>query len=516
MTDGWTPRGLSLAAGGALAALAAASGVVWLLESWLGLTDASAAYLLAVVAIAVLVGTLPALVTAAGAFAAYNFLFTHPRFTFEVADSGQLLNLVLLLIVGVVVGQLAGTQGSRVRSAEAREREARALFEISRSLATSSSIPALRRIMETLVADARLEAAWVAVGSSPGAERPLTDAPAGAPPPSAAHFVLQRGTPPDDVRWMAIRPPGSPPRDARFELQAYRVPLEVAGRPVGGLWALRRSARGNPTREEARTLAAAADQIGQALEQERLRVEATSAEVARRSEQLKSVLLESVSHDLRTPLAAIRAAAGTLMDAPEVPDAERVEVARSIDGEAERMDRLVGNLLEISRIEAGGLTVDLQSYALDDLLAETLRRLVRGDGPELRLEVPDALPYVRVDAVLLDQVVANVVENAQRHAAGAATRMAATAEGDQVRLVIEDGGPGVPSEALAHLFEKFYRVPGRERRGTRGVGLGLAVSHGLVEAMGGRIKAGVSSLGGLMITIWLPAAQPPPEEGTHS
>jgi two-component system sensor histidine kinase KdpD len=262
-------------------------------------------------------------------------------------------------------------------------------------------------------------------------------------------------------------------------------------------------------------LAAAADQIGQALEQERLRGEATSAEVARRSEQLKSVLLESVSHDLRTPLAAIRAAAGTLMDGPEVPDAERAEVARSIDREAERMDRLVGNLLEISRIEAGGLTVDLQTYALDDLLAETLRRLVREDGPELRLEVPAALPYVRVDAVLLDQVVANVVENAQRHAAGAATRVAASAEGDHVRLVIEDGGPGVPPEALAHLFEKFYRVPGRERRGTRGVGLGLAVSHGLVEAMGGRITAGVSPLGGLMITIWLPAAQPPPEEGAQ-
>jgi two-component system sensor histidine kinase KdpD len=263
-------------------------------------------------------------------------------------------------------------------------------------------------------------------------------------------------------------------------------------------------------------LAAAADQIGQALEQDRLRGEATSAEVARRSEQMKSVLLESVSHDLRTPLAAIRAAAGTLLDVPEVPVAERLETARSIDSEAARMDRLVGNLLEISRIEAGGLAVDLQTYALEDLLVETLRHLAREDGPALKLEVADALPYVRVDALLLDQVVANVVENAQRHAAGASIRIAAAADGDRVRLVIEDGGPGVPPEAVEHLFEKFYRVPGRERRGTRGVGLGLAVSRGLVEAMGGQVTAAGSPMGGLMITIWLPAAEPPPEEGAVS
>jgi two-component system KDP operon response regulator KdpE len=386
MTERWTRRTL-LAAGGVLAALTVASGVVWTLESWLGLTDASPSYLLAVVAVAVVFGTWPAVVTSIGSFAAYNFLFTHPRFTFEVADIGQLLNLILLLVVGVVVGQLAGAQRSRARSAEAREREARALFEVSRSLATSSPLPALRPVMATLVAEARLEAAWVAVGGSPGAERPVTDAPPGAPSTGAAHLVLQRGATPDGSRWMAVRPPGSTPRHARSDVQAYRVPLDVAGRSMGGLWALRSSSRGEPSREETRILAAAADQIGQALETDRLRGEATSAEVARRSEHMKSVLLESVSHDLRTPLAAIRAAAGTLMDVPGVAPNDLAEVARSIDSEAARMDRLVANLLEMSRIEAGGVTVDLQTYALDDLLAETLRRSARDDQAVVQVEI---------------------------------------------------------------------------------------------------------------------------------
>jgi two-component system sensor histidine kinase KdpD len=513
MTDAWTPRGVIRAGGGVLVALAAATGLLWHLEAGAGLTDASPAYLLAVVAVAVVFGTLPAIATAVGAFGAYNFLFTHPRFTFEVSDSGQLLNLVLLLIVGVVVGRLAGGERSRARSAEAREREARALFEVSRALATSPSVPALRQIMATLVADAGLESAWVAVGSSPGAERPLTDVPPGAPSPRDAHLVLQRGTSPAATRWMAVRPPGSPPRDARGELQAYRVPLEVAGRAVGGLWGLRPTARGDPSVEETRVLAAAADQIGQALEQDRLRGEATSAELARRSEQMKSVLLESVSHDLRTPLAAIRAAAGSLSEVPDASPDDRREVARAIDSEAARMDRLVGNLLEISRIEAGGLTVDLQTYALDDLLGQALRHVAGDEASGIGLDLPDGLPYIRVDGLLFDQVLANLVENAQRHAAGAPVRVSARADAGMVRLVVEDGGPGVPPESLPHLFEKFYRVPGRERRGTRGVGLGLAVSRGLVEAMGGRIEAATSDLGGLLISLWLPIAEPPPAEG---
>jgi two-component system sensor histidine kinase KdpD len=498
-----------LAALGLLAALSAATALIWFLEAWFGLTDASPAYLLAVVAVAVRFGTVPALLTALGGFAAYNFLFTHPRFTFVVADSGQLLNLVLLLVVGVVVGQLAGSLRSRAHSAEAREREARVLFNISRALATSSAGPALRQIMETLVANAGLEAAWVAVGGSPGAERPVTDVPSAALNQAGSHMALQRVADGGPSRWMAVRPPGSlSSNDGGGSL--YRVPLEISRRQIGGLWGTRPSSLGVPGPEETRMLAAAADQIGQALEQDRLRGEATSAELARRSEQMKSVLLESVSHDLRTPLAAIRAAAGALIDAKAVQAAEQREVASAIDSEAARMDRLVGNLLEISRIEAGGLTVDLQPYALDDLLATSLRPF--GETGELAVDVPDGLLYVLADAVLLDQVLGNVVENALRHGGGSAVRLRAAEVEDRIRVTVEDAGPGVPADDLPHLFEKFYRVQGRARRGTRGVGLGLAVARGLVEAMGGDIDAAPSPLGGLAVTFNLQRAEPPSDD----
>jgi two-component system sensor histidine kinase KdpD len=262
-------------------------------------------------------------------------------------------------------------------------------------------------------------------------------------------------------------------------------------------------------------LAAAADQVGQALEQDRLRAEATSAELARRSDAVKTALLESVSHDLRTPLAAIRAAAGTLADvATGRGEGESAETAQAIDDEAARLDRLVGDLLDMSRIEAGALRVDAQPYALEDLLEASMRRLRPVlAGATVATELPAALPYVLVDATLVDQVIANVLENAVRHAPGATIRVSAGAGSDagspRVRLVIEDDGPGVPAAELPRLFDKFYRGAGPRRAGA-GSGIGLAVVRGLVEAMGGQVHARAADARGLAIAIDLPAAAPEP------
>jgi two-component system sensor histidine kinase KdpD len=245
---------------------------------------------------------------------------------------------------------------------------------------------------------------------------------------------------------------------------------------------------------------------------DRLAAEATEAEVARQSDTLKSALLDSVSHDLRTPLAAIRAAAGNLMDADVTLDPDEARaVARSIDLEAMRLSRLVRNMLDLSRIEGGALHPSLELYDLADLVAPVVERLtpILGLG-KVEVAIDDGLPPVRVDALLLDQIVTNLLENAARHASGRGIRISASlVNTDAVELVVEDGGPGVPVASLPHIFDRFYRVP--RRQGPReggGTGVGLAVVRGLAEAMGGYASAWPSRMGGLAVAIRLPVESP--------
>jgi two-component system sensor histidine kinase KdpD len=497
------------AVAGSAGALLITTGLVWALREYLGVPDASPAYLLAVTAVAVGFGTLAAAITAVVAFLLYNFLFTHPVFTLIVADSGQLLNLVLLLVIGIVVGQLAGTQRKRAQVAEFREREAQVLFQVSRALATRGETPkALDSILKVLSTHARLTRARIGLGEAAGVERRVADTGKAQPVESpASYLVLQRRPGDEPARWMRLHQPTAAGRVEVGDVLVLRVPIEARGEPLGAIWAERFRQLGEPGREETRMLANAADQIGQALEQDRLRAEATSAELARRSEAIKTALLDSVSHDLRTPLAAIRAAAGSLVDpGSETSTAEVRETAEAIDGEAERMGRLVGNLLDLSRLEAGGLRADLEPYALDDLIETSLRRLrSRLDGRPVDVRLPGVVPYLRVDAVLFDQVLTNILENALVYAPGARIVISGSVTDDAVALAVEDAGAGVPSEVLARIFEKFYRAPGASRAG-RGTGIGLTVVRGLTEAMGGRVSARPSDLGGLAVIVELPRA----------
>jgi two-component system sensor histidine kinase KdpD len=233
--------------------------------------------------------------------------------------------------------------------------------------------------------------------------------------------------------------------------------------------------------------------------------------VARQSDALKSALLQSVSHDLRTPLATIRAAAGSLRPDSGLDDADRAESAAAIDREVEYLNRLVTNLLDLSRIEAGALRADRDVFDLEDLAERTIDRLRERIGPR-PLEVALAAPPVLVDPVFLDDALTNVIENAIKYTEPATPlRITARQRTDApfVRLTVEDGGVGVPDDALPRLFDKFYRVPGGPRGSRAGTGVGLAVVLGLVEATGGRAAARRSELGGLAIDLDLPLANVP-------
>jgi two-component system sensor histidine kinase KdpD len=508
-----------------LVSLLVTTGLIAVLRDRFGLTNDSAVYLLAVMVVAVGFGRVAAAVTAFAAFLLYNFLFVVPTFTLVVADPAQLVNLVLLLVMGIVVGHLAALQRTRAEAAELREREALVGFQVSRALATrSETAVALASIVETLQRATDMSRIRLILGLDTATERVTTDSdPSVGFPRPATYAVLKRTAGDEPARWMRVHDPvarnkksqGQAETDASPDNDAYRVNIEAGGRTLGALWALRPRSSHAPSREETRMLAAAADQIGQAVEQDRLRTEANSAELARQSDALKTALLDSVSHDLRTPLASIRAAAGSLMD-PDLawsPE-ERQQSAQTIDLEAERLNRLVTNLLDMSRIEAGGLRADSEPYPLDELIRTTLHRIRPPSGRPLDVRIPADLPLVYVDPTFMDQILTNVIENALRYAApNAPIRITATRLPDEgfVRLVVEDAGQGVPDDALPHLFEKFYRVRRRGEGARRGTGVGLAVVQGLVETMGGRIRARQSELGGLAIDIDLPPAAPLPD-----
>jgi two-component system sensor histidine kinase KdpD len=496
--------------------LVAATLVVAVLESRVGVPNASIVYLAAVVAAAFVAGTAGAVVTAVGSFLAYDYFFTLPYHTLTITDPGEWLSVILLLVVGTVVGQLAALQRSRASEASAREREAMSLFRISRALATRRSTPAaLETVAGTLLAETRMTRVWIVIEQR-GREQLVADT-GGAQRPPRSNVVgeLQRMPGDEPARWQRIHHPSAAGgrKTNGAGVAAYRVRIERDGRVLGSIWSLREHAARDPDRTETRLLALAADQTGQSLANDRLAEEARDAEVMRQSNEIKSALLQSVSHDLRTPLATIRAAAGTMRprNHPRIEDQE--DSADAIEREVEYLNRLVTNLLDLSRIDAGALRVDRDVFELDDVVSRTLERLAPRLGAR-RVDADLEAPPVVVDAILLDEAVTNLLDNAIKYTPESAriVVLARALDGSPlVRLTIEDAGPGVPTGSLPRLFEKFYQVPGVTGGSRSGTGIGLAVVRGLVLAMDGRVEARRSELGGLAIDIDLPRAEPPAE-----
>jgi two-component system sensor histidine kinase KdpD len=505
--------GLSLTLATALAAL---------LHLQMGVSDAAIVYLLAVVAVGTGYGSWLAVGTSVASFLLYDFFFVQPLYTFAIAAPEEWLDLLLFLVVAIAIGRLSALQLQRRREAELRGAEARAMFAMSRDIATTATaLEAAPILAGRLVRDAEMARVWIGLGDSLRDERVVADTQPEQPRPVvASRWTLHSSSGDTQPSWAKVRETtvarprdGSEARDSRLQqfhddgpVTVMRVPIKVGGEIIGSLWAIRPQSDPFPGRSHSRLLAAAADQLGQSVVRDRLASEATAVEVARQGDALKSALLDSVSHDLRTPLAAIRAAAGNLMD-PAVKldsEAER-EVARSIDLEAQRLSRLVRNMLDLGRIEGGALHPSLELYDLADLVDPVVERVAPTLAPStVEMVIPGDLPTVQVDAMFVDQILTNLLENAARYAPGKQIRVSAKAVGDQVWLIVEDSGAGVAASAMPHIFERFYRAPRRQgSRSEGGSGIGLAVVKGLAEAMGGSALARASALGGLEVIVRL-------------
>lgn len=497
----------------ALASLVVATGLVALLEGTvIGIDDASPVYLLAVVAVGSIGGTWPAIGTAVVAFLIYDFLFTEPRLSLVVADPREWLDLLLFLFVALAIGRLVAIQHARAQEATRRADEANSLFALSRSLATATSTEdAAGEIAERLRRDTSMERVVILEGP-PGAERVLADTSA-SPPPGVPSIVTTLARTPGDepAHWVRTHTAGA--RSVPGEEQ-FRVRIEVDGAQSGTVVAIRERARGQPGREATRVLALGADQLAISLRRDQLRRTAVELEVARQGDSLKTALIDSVSHDLRTPLASIRATAGGLAD-PAVPwtDDARREAAARIDAEATRLDSLVRGLLDLGRLASGAIHPDLEPHEPWSIIRPAVDRLRPALGKRpVHLDVDDDLPPILTDAALLDIVMTNLVDNAARHAPAPAvvSIVARPVQGDRLEITVEDGGPGVPAAALERLFDRFERADRASVGPRHGLGIGLSVVKGLVEAMGGSVGASTSVLGGLAVTITLRLA--PPED----
>jgi two-component system sensor histidine kinase KdpD len=513
-TDDLGGRGVAIRVAGIVAATAGLTLAVSVLEDLARITDASPVYLIAVVLAAETLGTRAAVLTSLGAFLVYDYLFTVPRFSLMVSDPAEWVSLLLFLLVAVVIGRLTSRLRERADIADRRVREGDALVAIGRDIAMATTFDhAAGAIAGRLRSDTEMDGVWISLAADP--KTPV--AVAGGIPPGAEDltpWVLVRSTVDDTSDWLRVVMGREPAETAG--VTRYDVPIGGDGGRAGAIHAVRSAGAPMPGRGARRILALTADQLGIALRRDELVAEVTGAEITRQSDTLRAAILDSVSHDLRTPIAGIRALAGGLLDPELEPGAADVRAAAaSIDAEGARLGELVANLLDMGRIQAGAVRAQLEPYDLAELVEGTLRHHPAGDpGRAVEVGIDPSLPPVHADAVLLDVALGNVVDNAGRHAPGPAPiRVSAAADGpDWISLVVEDGGPGVPAETLPLLFDRFYRVPQDLEPSRHGLGMGLAIARGFVEAMGGTIDASASSLGGLCVRLRLRAA-PPESEG---
>ena len=453
----------------AVVVVAAATGLSWLMFPFAHVANLIMTYLLGIVVIATRYGRGPSVVASAASVAAFDFFFVLPYLTFVVAETQYLLTFAVMLVVGLVISGLTVRIRRQAEAARQREERTAALYAMSGELARTSAAEDLVGIAARHIGD--VFGAEVAV-LFPDAEGKVT-----APPESAG--------------------------EVRLPLPGHRGPLGlVSVRP--------RQRDAFRTPEPLRQLETFVNQTALALERARLAGEAQEARVRAETERLRSALLTSVSHDLRTPLAAITGAATTMLDsgAPLDPRVQR-ELLESIRDEAERLNRLVQNLLQMTRLESGALQLHRDWHPLEEVVGAALGRLAKSLGDRhVTVSIPPDLPLVAMDDVLIEQVLLNLLDNAVKHTPPeSAIRIMATATDRKVTVEIADHGPGLPPGEEDRVFEKFHQAGPRSRQGA---GLGLAICRGIVEAHGGRIRAHNLPEGGVAFLFTLPLIGAPP------
>ena len=488
---------------GALAVIAGCTGVAAFLEHE-GLDDTIVmVYLLGVVLSAWRLGRLPSIVTAVLGVAAFDYFFVPPHFTFAVSDVRHLFTFAVLLAVGLLVSTLTGRLRDQAESSASRERRTSALLALSRDLAARRDREVLLPLAAGHVSAAFGAPVLVAALRAPETPVEVFDVSGRAQPLSAEAGL---------IRW-AIDHGSAAGRgtDTLPGAEATVAPMSVGRGVVGALVLRLPAAAPAPSLESIRLLETFAVQIAGALERTWLTEEAEGARIAVETERLRNAVLSSVSHDLRTPLAGILGAASGLQEGEgRLSPATRAELVGGIRTEAERLDRVLANLLDMTRLEAGAVTPHKEWQPIEEVVGSALNRLERKlEGRRVDVDVPADLPLIPVDALLIEQVLVNLLENAIRHTPpGTPIEVGARPRGGREVLVrVSDRGPGLPPGEEERVFEKFHRAAAP---GVPGTGLGLSVCRGLVRVHGGTISARNREGGGACFEFTIPIEGTPP------
>ena len=487
----------------AAAVVLGCTGLSALLPPDLAPTNLVMVYLLGVVAVSLWLGRGPSMLASLLSVAAFDFFFVPPFGTFAVADTEYLFTFLVMLLTGLVISTLTARVQFQAESARRRERRTAALYAISRELAATQNHEQIARIALRHVGEAAdvravvllpdLERTLVAAGAQPGGFVPSQHDEA------VAKWVLEHG---QTAGRGTTTLPGA---------EGVYLPLTASRGTVGVLGVAPAGTAQDLDLEQLHLLEALAGLVALAIERADLEAEAERIRLDIETERLRSSLLSAVSHDLRTPLSVITGASSTLLDTgPSLDPGVRRELAASILEESERLNRLVANLLDMTRLQAGALEVQKQWQPVEEVIGAALARLSRQlKGRPVTAQIAPDLPFAPLDDLLIQQVLVNLLENASRHTPpGTPIDVSARKEDKSVLIEVADRGPGLPPGDPNLLFEKFYRAG--ESASRVGTGLGLAICRGIVSLHGGRIQAENRPGGGAVFRFSLPLEGGPP------
>jgi len=467
-------------------------------------------YLLGVTIAGLRLGRGPSVLTSVLSVASFDYFFVPPRFNFAVSDAQYLITFAVMLLISLVIATLMASVRQQTRVSGARERRTALLYAMSRELAATRGTANMCRVAVRHVVEVFGCKAVILLPDASGRLHYPSD-----PAPDTA----LRGADLAVAQWVTDhgRQAGLG-TDTLAAAAALYVPLGDARRPLGVLAVLPENRRRVMLPEQHHLLETFAGQTGLALERALLAEQAESARVSAEGESLRNTLLASISHDLRTPLAVMAGAGSTLAEHGDSLDAAtRATLARSIETKAREMSELISNVLDLMRFESGQIRLRRDWQTLDELVESALRQLEQPLGAyQVELRLPADLPPVYVDGSLVTQVFANLLDNIVKYTpAGTQIQISAALDSQagvapdgkpNVRVTVDDNGPGLPAGDPARLFEKFQRGTGE---GTVvGVGLGLAICRAIVRAHGGEIEAGARPGGGTRIELTLPSTEP--------
>lgn len=470
--------------------------VAWLAERWIGIDDLSMVFIVAVVLVASRTRMAAAVVAALLSFLAYNFFFIEPRFTFNIGARQGVTTVLLFLVAALVAGRLASKLRTQVLALRASNIHAMALQTLGRQLASAADLGQVMTAGRTAMESALAVEVWLRLEDAVVQSKDTTLAQIDC---SAADWAQKHGQATGRFT------------DTLAGAAWWFLPIRNDRQCIGVAGFKFPAGTSRLAFDQRRLAEAMVDDIGQAAVRTRLVADLEGARVSGETERLRSALLSSVSHDLRSPLASMIGSASSLASySAAMSEEDRASLLETIQLEGERLDRYIQNLLDMTRLGHAGLTLNRDWIGVDELIGSATGRLKRYQPDvKLKLLIPPGLEPIWVHPALVEQAIFNVLENAAKFSPpGQEVEVEVSLVEEQLRIDVRDHGPGIPEEERARIFDMFYSVE-RGDRGRHGTGLGLTISQGMIGAHGGSVAALPGADGrGTTVRIMLPLLEP--------